>query len=48
MIKNVGLWEHSAIDTFKTLTKLGKLDDIKNFLKKIIEVFIEVLTKPNY
>ena len=41
MIKNVGVWEHSATETFKSLCKLGKFDDVKSFLKKMTEVFIE-------
>jgi hypothetical protein len=41
MIKNVSLWERSAIETFRTLCKLGKYDDIKAFLKKMIEILIE-------
>jgi len=41
MIKNVAIWERSAVETFRTLCKLGKYDDIKAFLKKMIEVLIE-------
>lgn len=46
MIKNVIVWEKSAIETFKTLYKLGKLDDIKSYLKKMIEVILDILNKP--
>jgi hypothetical protein len=41
MIKNVQAWERSATETFKTLCKLGKYEDIKTFLKKMTEVYIE-------
>jgi hypothetical protein len=41
MIKNVGVWERSAIESFRTLCKLGKYDDVKSLLKKMIEVLIE-------
>ncbi|CAD8135763.1 unnamed protein product [Paramecium octaurelia] len=48
LIKNVSQWEISSIETYKTLYKLGKYDDIRQFLKQITEVLLEVLNKPNY
>jgi hypothetical protein len=41
MIKDVSIWEQSAIKTFRTLCKLGKFDDIKVFLKKMTDVLLE-------
>jgi hypothetical protein len=41
MIKDIEIWERSAIETFRTLCKLGKYDDVKAFIKKITEVLIE-------
>lgn len=41
LIKDVVVWERSAVETFRTLYKLGKFDDIKAFLKKITEVLLE-------
>jgi|APCry1669189241_1035207.scaffolds.fasta_scaffold105575_1 hypothetical protein len=29
MIKNVRVWERSALETYRTLYKLGKFDDIR-------------------
>lgn len=42
LIKNLHLWELSIRETFKTLLKLNKSEDILAFLKKIIEVFSDV------
>ena len=33
LIKDVSQWEASAIQTFRTLCKLGKYDDVRQFLK---------------
>lgn len=46
MIKDIQQWDRSAVETYKTLCKLGKFEDVKQFLKKMTEVFLEVLNKP--
>lgn len=48
MIKDVGVWEKSAVETFRTLVKLGKYDDVKQFLKKMTEILLEVLNRTGY
>lgn len=39
LIKNIEDWELSLVETFKTLKKLNKGEDIKTFVKRIIEIF---------
>lgn len=40
-MKNAYQWEKSAVETYKTLKKLNKLDDLVNFLLRLQEVFTE-------
>ena len=40
-IKDAQIWENSAVETFNTLKKMNKFDDIKSYLKRMIEVFNE-------
>ncbi|KAL4435549.1 hypothetical protein ABPG74_020325 [Tetrahymena malaccensis] len=46
-IKEIAVWELSAVETFKTLKKLNKYEDIKNFLQRMIDVFSQAKDKQN-
>ena len=45
-IKDAGLWEKGAVETCRTLKKLNKGEDAKKFLQKMVDVFLEVINKP--
>jgi len=46
LIKKMSVWEISIQETFKVLKKLNKYDDIKKFLARLIEMFVDLLKKP--
>lgn len=49
IIKNLDLWDRSAMDTTKTLKKLKKISDIKKgFLNKIKNVLMELEDQTNF